>query len=388
MTELEDRIRYEKENNFISNVLDKIKLPEKSCQDGLQKAIVAAIPYKFLFFIIATVDEHNCLHILDINNLEDYTLKFEDVRILDKIKREFRTELEDARKNSHQDEAWAKKTGNDLFNKLFETLIDKKQNIDGLKKGQGWVWIYCDDYFDSIWWEWLYTALKTPSNTETSDVASQETTDYQTEDGFFWGDRYNIIRLSKNCGLENPGAQPINKSNFIIDKIKGNLRRSDVDFLANLSNNIPTTTKLDKFNLADLSACECVHVSSDSKKFKDKMNTRISVPERFPLKLLFLNICGYSERDPLVNNILLKLIEKSIATDVWIHTGFDVPDEFAHEFAGCFYKALEKEKNVAKALATARNRIKTMGLAKRFWRLAYVATGNPCTEVEVSMDKV
>jgi hypothetical protein len=78
-----------------------------------------------------------------------------------------------------------KKSGGNIYHEL---IPEKLRNKLVKRSSKQWVWIYCDSEQYNPIWEWLYTG--------------------QNSEGFFWGDKYSIIRLPKKC-------------EFIYDKLKG-----------------------------------------------------------------------------------------------------------------------------------------------------------------------
>jgi hypothetical protein len=152
-------------------------------------------------------------------------------------------------KDQNLSKAEAEKIGKELFNTLIPSeIITRLRNKlkNKSSKVEWWVWIYCDfDDFNPLW-EWLYTAPSNDTAPKTSNVATQKNADENSsclkkvfsrllewlqnrenklspesrvqhtqdkkENGFFWGDRFFLVRVPKNYkfqelefGIENVG---------------------------------------------------------------------------------------------------------------------------------------------------------------------------------------
>lgn len=143
-----------------------------------------SFPLNLFVFVIKSSSSDNQLpkcHIYDFDTLELYPdlVKPENLEMeedFDKLysKRKKSCKIGDI-----------KKSGGNIYHDL---IPEKLRNKLVKRSSKQWVWIYCDSEKYNPIWEWLYTS--------------------QNSEGFFWGDKYSIIRLPEKC-------------EFIDDKLKG-----------------------------------------------------------------------------------------------------------------------------------------------------------------------
>ena len=315
-------------------------------------------PIEIKIFVFENQNSH--LHVLEKEDAKQVENGWKDL-------------LEKLLKNKNIGEI--RKCGDFFYEKLFGNKLILPSILSNERNGMGGIWISCAVAIIDPIWEWLCPKC---SNGE----------------GFFWGDNFSIVRLPEDCKFEEYDLQ---LTNTTILKDEGCYARNDLSCLNKLSGAV---TPLKLYDLEDpmtLNSFDSIHVAANRKPFekhiKNAIETALAIETSlFSSKFLFLNICKSDEDSNTqelykeylsAQDILLKLKKLNVAT-AWIHTGFDVPDSFAHLFAKCFYDEFRNmKKNVPEAVKNAREKIKSLpGVDERnsFWRLAYVANGNPCAK--------
>lgn len=312
---------------------------------------------------------------------------------------------------------YAAESGRTLFQKLIPEEIRKRLESE-LEKSHNikWgVWIYSnDDDFNPLW-EWLYTPSEMSSNTEISDATSHKTKnenssplrkitiffrfwrkgnkiqqpqENEKEDGFFWGDRFYIIRVPKPPNFQDLNS--INNVALLFNKGGCAYAYDDKKCIHKPCEVKPKEIELADYNaLKGLNNFDCIHVAADitdlKKKTRDVVRNALSFKrnnsgnDKKAHSFLFLNICKCDTS----SKIQLELRELTSAI-TWIDTSLPVTKKFAPIFAEEFYKKFCRTgKNVAEAATKTREEIKKRGElddCDRFLRLAYIVNGNPFTK--------
>lgn len=388
------------------------------CIPHLYNAYCAARDVSYpVLFICAFLDEKKkiCLHILNWKDSKTPCLvkvaNENEKKIKEEIKR-VRTTLETELKSNSGDEKIIQ-TGKSLF----EKLVSKKQNgiiINELKKNKWGMWIYCDDVFDPIW-EWLYVTSKTSSNSETPDVTIRKTRDKNSsrvsrffkggqnwnklsksnveqpqknskEEGFFWGDKFSIIRIAENSEFEDSSFQ-INNVGFLGDE---NCEApTAVRDHSCLNTKGVYSSYITSDNPRILNDYDCIYVVATAEaEAEAEANTRHGEIERTiggqninKKNFLFLNIL--TRNSYTVCSLQSKLM-RLIPAKTCIYTSLNVSVDFTPKFTDCFFECVCGGKNVAEVATEAREKISTLGdldSSERFWRFAYVVKGNPCIKI-------
>lgn len=230
------------------------------------------------------------------------------------------------------------------------------------------VWIDCKDELIQPLWEWIYT-----------------------NEGFFWGDMFHIVRIPENCDFE--------KSNFKIGKVailpyiqdKSSSWADDESIHIESRTGIkPEEILLNSPEIEDLNDFNCIHVVADAEHKIIESSVRnaktdkcTSEPSDFNRlnspKILFLNILNPSIKCDFRAKMITLLPAK-----MCIRTILTVQEDFAQKFADCFYECVVKETNVAIAIRKAREKIQKcddVDDCTKFCRFAYVVCGNPYTRI-------
>lgn len=267
------------------------------------------------------------------------------------------------------------RSGKQLYRKLIHEEIENELKEE-LKKDDdknNKILICCKDKEIDYVWEWIYWKEK----------------------DFFWGDKFHIVRLSKD-GISH---RELKNSNFQIKKfatvsdINCNCTTKVISYFDVLigANNYKKI-KLQELSDNNLNAIDCIHFVGNIETFRNNtslitdcgnrlngQNTSNSNCANTQLKFLFSNIrvpASSTLEEKGSNLSQLKELLAS-AAEIYIDTTFDPPDDHEISFVKSFYDKFQNEKNVVEAATEARRSIGS----KKPWRLAYVVRGNPCTEV-------
>ena len=230
---------------------------------------------------------------------------------------------------------------------FYEKLLGNKLILPGIlsneRNGMGGIWILCTVAIIDPIWEWLCTKF---SNGE----------------GFFWGDKFSIIRLPIDGNFEIERSESQIKSVAILLDKTCDCAISDMKCLSNLCQH---PIQISNYHLKSLhnkliGRRDYMHIAADIRlieKNYDDIIQAVKIAASLSEKLfVFYNI--WNEEEPRsMHDIRLKVVN-SIPAKTRIYTSFDVPKYFATLFAKCFYDCVVEENDVAKAIKKAREEIK------------------------------
>jgi hypothetical protein len=254
-------------------------------------------------------------------------------------------------------------------------LKDKSKKLLDRCDRMNVVWIYCKDKNISPLWEWIYT-----------------------NEDFFWGDKYHIIRIPENCEFENSKFR-INTFTFLLDgsclpacdKCKKSKKS-----LKELLEGIVECNEI-KFNspekFDDLEVLDCIHVGACEETLKKTpLEYKTKFLERLKRKPKFIFLNMFAEESSSTYAPLSEAI-KSVPPNTWIDSSsLNVPEEFALDFIECFYETFKEslknnnEAKIVEIIGKTREKIEKIEKnqeklnSNAFWRLAYVVNGNPYTK--------
>lgn len=389
---------YDSKQDFLN---DLVRIKDYPCVAEAYDAYRHEHDSSVVLFILAAIESRD-LFIFDFSRSDKYEVKLTQNDLADLVyfKENFTNNLNLQKPNLEEAEDIGKK----LYRILIPDELDKEIQ-EKYDKVEWSAWIYCkNEEFNPIW-EWLYITSKTSNNTETSDVASDKTPDKNSsspkkkfgllkwhrnpknklssyspvekpqenkkEEGFFWGDEFSIIRLSKNCNFEIERSESqINSVAILFDK-DCKSARSDEKCLFDLCRRYSIDPSHYNFtsdspNALPIVPFDYMHIAADIdiiKKNYDKFMQALTMAATSLSRNLniFYNIWNAKKRNAekqrSMHNIQLKVVD-SIPAKTRIYTSFDVQKDFAALFAKCFYDCAVEENDVAKAIKKAREEIK------------------------------
>jgi hypothetical protein len=359
---------------------------------------------------VITFNPPDWIYINDTETIEGQMKDTEIKEVLSKYKNKVMKNL--------RDHALSKKDAEDIGKTLFETLIPDKIKTElqnelknESEKVERWVWIYSDDDVFNPIWEWLYTSPKPPNNTKKSNVANQKPLDKNSsswlrnpfrskkralktknkllqestmrqvkennkEDGFFWGDRFFLCRVSKKDEFKKLPFNINKVADIVINK---NCSSYAYDYSLKL-HEILSTVVPKRLKLQDL-------LSSNTNQLHPQVYLGVDVSDihegteihQLNSIFLFLNVFS-SKKTDLTSNHRSKLINR-ISAKTMMYPSFIIPKSFANTFLIPFCNCIITEKNVVKA-ATKTREIIRQDNDGNLWRLVYIVEGNPFTEAE------
>ena len=329
-------------------------------------------PVDLFIFVIFNGEPKGC-HIFDFEKFEMYPGKEKGKENLFLYKFEDQEEAID-----NGESKYGRLIPNELRNRL-------KNEFDKFGKRFGKrVWIYCDSEDVNSIWEWLYFSPKTSDNAKNEQKRPRHRCIFKRkqripDNGFFWGDRFFLVRVSKNYLFQE-------ELTFKTDELAF-LRDSSWPYVGNEENYLdlcmkkcePIDYNYDKPPEFNNQNYKWAHIALCAEKLNEECSLdEISLPEgNNKLYFLFLNICKCDQ------NLRSAFVDK-FPTKAWIDTSSEVSKKNVENcnFSNYFYQEFCKNgKNVVEAATEARNRIDTEG-SKNLWRLAYVVNGNPYIKAE------
>lgn len=299
-------------------------------------------------------------------------------------------------KNRKLTTEYAMNIGKELFEKFIPEEIKtelRKMLEPESDEPEKWVWIYCDSDSNvrNPVWEWIYTSpesskpLKEKANKKSFfgrlQKKKQQVGDNNEEKGFFWGDRFYLIRVPEIINDQQTNTVKIENVGIMHDSCSH--AKKDNDYIKRYSRKVPTELNIlkdDDFNT--LNNYDCIHVASDLKSYRDARLIRYgntlgkAIAEKKSgtnkSHFLFLNICGC---DPNTD-MQLKWTELASATaKAWIGPSFAFTVNDPSFFPEKFYKVFcGNPIYAAKAATITRKQMNS----NNFWRFIYVVKGNPC----------
>ena len=259
---------------------------------------------------------------------------------------------------------WKPITGN------IQTMLKELQNDNETN-----IWIFYEGQGIEYPWEWIYWENDSRNN-------------------FFWGDKFHIVRIPKNCEFEDSKFQ-IKKVANIVGKCRCG-GDDDSSFRKLLGKNY-TVIKEDENGdyhvggtVEDLNDIDCLHIVANIDtqekyiKLYDLCKNILRNLDNKQLKFLFFNIRIPHDKKDNYSLSRLKELFMEAKIWIWIDTTLDLPDGPVPPFVEYFYKEFQSNnKNIEEAVTKAREEIekqKDLGL-KRFHRLAFVVKGDPCVTI-------
>jgi hypothetical protein len=217
----------------------------------------------------------------------------------------------------------------------------------------------------------------------------------ENQDGFFWGDKFHIIRIPNerilnNCDFEKSNYPcQINNVAIIIDDFDCHCTADDTKCFKG-QRKVTFITLQEIINGSkNLKEFDCIHlVLSGRQVTKELISSCRQALRNCKLKFLFLNIRAPNDCSSKHLTQFKELFTSS--AEIWIDS-LDLPNDSAPQFTKYFYKEFwSNKKNVAAAATKTRKNIERnaegLNTGKELWRLAYVVTGNPCTKISWATD--